>query len=281
MRTTDAPVIGMQTAAGLGQGLRSPRLQWLHARDFVTRQHPAHIQGLSADLEGLRILHLSDLHVKTKWSCAYDALIAQTLARQYDLILVTGDLVDDKRDHRPAMPTLCKFLSQLRTRLGIWTILGNHDNVRMGMELENVGIPVLLGERQVVQVGSGRVELIGAPGPERRHLRASFPKRFGPPDAGVPRIIMAHFPDHFPKLVCMEPDLYLCGHTHGGQICLPNGFAPFLHDKSPRHLCKGIHRMGKTHYVVNQGFGFSGLPIRVFCPAEVVEITLSGEDRTA
>ena len=252
-----------------------PWLQLFHARGFVTRHYLAHLPDLPPDLEGLRILHLSDLHIKRKWSSAYDRLLQQVEDHPYDLVLITGDVVDDKQDHRPALPHVRKLLPRLRTRLGAWAILGNHDNLQLGAELESLGIPVLQGKRQLVQTGNASLELIGVHGPYREHLPANFPQQFAPPQPHIPRIILAHYPDHFPRLQEMGPDIYLCGHTHGGQVCLPNGFPIMRHDQSSRSLCRGAHLRGKTHYIVNHGFGFSGLPIRMFCPAEVVSLTLT------
>jgi hypothetical protein len=74
----------------------------------------------------------------------------------------------------------------------------------------------------------------------------------------------------------LEPDIYLSGHTHGGQICLPNGVPLLSHDSMPSRFKKGIHRIEHTWFVVSNGFGFTGLPFRVFCPAEVCELTLAG-----
>jgi predicted MPP superfamily phosphohydrolase len=72
----------------------------------------------------------------------------------------------------------------------------------------------------------------------------------------------------------MRPDLYLAGHTHGGQICLPNERALMSHDTFPKRMCKGAHDVEGTCLVVSRGFGFTTIPLRVFCPAEVVEIEL-------
>ena len=91
---------------------------------------------------------------------------------------------------------------------------------------------------------------------------------------GVPRIILSHYPDLLGAALPLDPDLYLTGHTHGGQICWPNGWALLTHDRLPRRFCKGVHRIGPTWYSVSNGFGFTGISLRVFCPAEVTEFTL-------
>jgi predicted MPP superfamily phosphohydrolase len=86
---------------------------------------------------------------------------------------------------------------------------------------------------------------------------------------------MCHYPDILPKVADLAPDLYLTGHTHGGQMALPGGTPIMRHDTLPRQLCTGIHRAFGTVLVVNRGFGFTTpLMVRLFCPTEVVEITV-------
>ena len=91
---------------------------------------------------------------------------------------------------------------------------------------------------------------------------------------GVPRIALSHFPDTIKRVDYLEFDLFLAGHTHGGQVCLPGGWPLVTHDTLPRKYAKGCHRWGKTWFVINRGIGFSDKEIRVNCPAEVLEITL-------
>jgi predicted MPP superfamily phosphohydrolase len=87
--------------------------------------------------------------------------------------------------------------------------------------------------------------------------------------------VLCHYPDLIrPAAAKIAPDLYLAGHTHGGQICLPGERAILSHDSLPKSMCKGAHDYDGTCLIVSRGFGFSTLPLRVFCPAEVVEIEL-------
>jgi hypothetical protein len=241
---------------------------------FVVRELALPISQLPEGLEGLRIVALSDLHLTRRWHSAYDRVIETVAALQADLVLVAGDIVHDRETHLPAMPVVGRFLPALRSRMGTVGILGNHDSIQLGKDLESLGISMLVGQRMLLETGSATVELIGAPGPMRYDMPDDFPQQFGPPEPGIPRILLAHFPDYFPTLRSMDPDVYVCGHTHAGQICLPGGFPLFSHDSQPRRLCRGYHRLGRTHYIVSQGLGFSGIPIRAFCPPEVLLLVL-------
>jgi hypothetical protein len=134
---------------------------------------------------------------------------------------------------------------------------------------------MLNSKRHVIDVEDAQLELIGLPGVDRRDVTQqvlnSFPRR----EHGVPRIVLSHFPDTLRRAVALRPDVFLAGHTHGGQICLPGRWPILRHDSLPRRLCTGVHRAASTWLVVSRGLGFTNIPLRVFCPTEVVELVLT------
>jgi predicted MPP superfamily phosphohydrolase len=233
------------------------------------------IPNLPPDLAGFRFVHLSDLHLRGFWSKGYDQLIERLEASPPDLILVTGDFIEDKHDHRPGLAQLRKLLPRLRSRLGTWGVLGNHDVDLVQPYLREMGVHLINGARALLESGTGAtVELIGFPGLARTDLDAHFVAAQPPKAPNSLRIILSHYPDHFPRARPLQPDLYLAGHTHGGQICLPGGIPLLTHDKLPRRYGKGIHRLSDSWLIVSRGLGFaSEIPVRLFCPAEVAEIT--------
>lgn len=234
----------------------------------------APVPGLASELEGFRIAHLSDLHLRGYWSRAYDDLIAGFEQSPPDLMLITGDFIDDKHDHRPGLRTLQRLIPRLKSRLGIYGILGNHDVDTTSMYLRNLGVHMMEGRRALLDSGAGaKLELIGLPGLDRRDLDAHFIGAQPPKQAGTLRIVLCHFPDQFVRTRPLKADLFLAGHTHGGQVCFPGGLPLITHDRSPVRYCKGVHWREGTWYIVSRGLGFSGLPIRVNCPAEVAVIT--------
>jgi uncharacterized protein len=91
-------------------------------------------------------------------------------------------------------------------------------------------------------------------------------------------IALSHFPSHAVALAHAGVDLVLAGHTHGGQVCLPGGIPLITHDVLPRRFARGAHRLAQTWLVTSRGCGFSKYPIRVFCPAEAIEIVLVSEN---
>jgi predicted MPP superfamily phosphohydrolase len=232
------------------------------------------VPDLPPALEGVRMIHLSDLHLRERWPRQMDEMIARANAAQPDLILFTGDFVDDKRDHRPALANVTKLITALRPSTGFAAILGNHDGDLLAPRLHALGVRLITHQRVEMNVRGAPIELIGFPGPDRLDLDERFIPSLPPRRAGVPRIILSHYPDLIRAARPLGADLYLAGHTHGGQMCLPNGRALMTHDSLPRHMCKGAHDFDGTCLIVSRGFGYTTIPIRLFCPAEVVEIRL-------
>ena len=255
-----------------------PAIQWRGPREFVWKRVSLAVPNLAPALEGLRILHLSDFHTRRYWPPAYDTLLARIAADPPDLILFTGDFVESRRNHLPAVPHVKRLVAGFRARLGCYGTLGNHDLYHFAPHLDGTNVTLLEGARKVLDADGAAIELIGFPGVDRIDLTDDFLQSL--PAArtpGVLRVVMSHFPDHLPRAEFLKPDLFLTGHTHGGQVCLPGGHPIITHCRLPRRLCRGIHRLGPTWHVVNHGLGFSGLPLRFLCPSEVVEISLTRE----
>jgi hypothetical protein len=234
------------------------------------------IAGLPRDLEGLRILHLTDFHLRNRRDDGYDDLVQRIAQKAPDLILFTGDFVDDRYDYRDGLPHIKNLVNQMNARLGFVGILGNHDGDLLGAALGELKITLIDHRRLCLTSGNATLELIGVAGVDRQDLDLPFLRSIGPKAPGAVRIALSHYPDSLRKTQFLDWDLFLCGHTHGGQVCLPGGYPLMRHDSFPRRLCTGIHRAYGTWLVANRGLGYSSrLQLRLFCPAEVIEIRLS------
>ncbi len=226
-------------------------------------------------MRNLRILHLSDLHIRKRWLPAYEQLLERIASKPPDLLLFTGDFVESKRNNSPALPALRRLIEGFSTRLGCFAITGNHDGRSMAKSLEGLPIRLIQHQREMIPIAGTFIELIGLVGFRRHELDENWIRSLPPKQPGVPRIILGHYPDQIRRVRHLEPDLYLSGHTHGGQICLPGRIPLLGHDTLPRRFRSGIHRFENTWLVVSRGFGFSGPPIRLFCPSEVIDIKLT------
>jgi len=259
----------------------SPWLQIYTSKNFQWNRYDLPIHSLPPALEGFRILHLTDVHLRPTWRPVYDELFARIDRDPPDIILFSGDVIEHQMNHRPSLPIVERFLHGLHSRLGTWMTLGNHDGDLLGPHVESFGAQFING-KYVQSEDAGRdnatIELIGVPGVARADATEGFLRRLPPRAANSLRITLSHFPDTLCELLspAVQTDIILAGHTHGGQICLPGGLPIIRHTSLPRKYVTGVHRFGNTWLVVGRGFGFATWQIRLFCPAEVIELRLAG-----
>lgn len=218
------------------------------------------------DLDGFRLLQLSDLHLDL------DAEIERGVLRAlgevgYDLAVITGDYRNSTHeDFSRAVAATARILPAFKTR--VYGILGNHDFVEMVPALEAAGLPMLLNEGVLYQRGSAGLYLGGIDDPHfyKTHDLARVRARGGEED-GVFRILLAHSPEIYAETARF--DLVLAGHTHGGQICLPGGIAVARMARCPGRLLAGMWNEGDVLGYTSPGTGCCGVPVRWFCPPEI------------
>jgi predicted MPP superfamily phosphohydrolase len=247
-------------------------LQLGEIRSFELNRITIFIEQLPASLSGFRVIHLSDLHLRPVWYGGYDLLHQRLHDDPADLIVVSGDFVEHRADHRKTLPFVQRFVSGLRSRLGTWGILGNHDGDLLGPRLRDWGVHLLADRVSRMQNHEATIELIGIRSVHRKDLCDAFLRSVPPLEPSVPRMVLSHFPDSIRRLTELEAHVVLAGHTHGGQVCLPGGLPIITHDSLPRRMSRGVHAFGDKLLVVNRGFGYANLPLRVFCPPEVIEL---------
>lgn len=253
---------------------RGPWFQYRDPVGFEWNTFEVYLTDLPAALDGFRFVQISDLHCRPDWQTAYDDLIDRLGAEEPDLILITGDIVDDTQYPHKCLPTARRLLSQFRAPQGVLGVRGNHDENVDAEDFNSTPLRLIDGRRLLLGHRGAAVELIAIPGPLRADYPVGFEDSLPPKAAGVPRIVMSHYPDHFRRMRATAPDIFVCGHTHGGQICLPGPLPLLRHDSLPMRYFLGVHRLDKTHFFVNRGFGFSTQQVRLFCPSEVIEIRL-------
>jgi predicted MPP superfamily phosphohydrolase len=261
-------------------GLRQkiiPQGPWFQYHDsvgFEWNTYEVTLPNLPAALDGFRIVQLSDMHCQPHWQTAYDDLLDRLRRDEPDLIVFTGDLIDHILRPWECLPTARKLVTELRARHGQLAILGNHDRLIDPANYNATPVRYIDGQRLLVNHQGAQLEIIGVPGPDRDDCPADFGKDFSPKTTGIPRIILSHYPDHLRRLKVLKTDIYLSGHTHGGQACLPGRVPIQRHDSLPMRYFKGVHRLYDTWLFVSRGFGFSTFNFRAFCPSEVIEVVL-------
>ncbi len=260
---------GRETLIGAGRGawwLRLPGNESLRLRQV---EWSVGLPGLPAALDGLTIWHLSDLHFGPHYSRRYfEAAIGRLEGEPADLVLFTGDLIDDDATIDWVVPVL----GGLRGRLGQFAIVGNHDyrhdaDGALGA-LEAAGFTAIEGRWTTIDFDGATLALGGTSEPwgPRLDLDAA--------PAADQTILLSHSPDTFPRAARRGIDLVLAGHNHGGQYRLPIVGPVLMPSVYSRRYDRGFFRRGRSTLFVQQGLGAEH-PLRFGgCTPEIVRLTL-------
>lgn len=251
--------------------------------------------NLPKGFKGLKILQISDIHSGSFTDKkAVNHGVEEILRENADIILFTGDLVNDKATE---MEDYMDVFNQLKAPMGVYSTLGNHDygdyvqwpieGVSKVQNLENLkkvhaalGWKLLMNEHVVLEKNGDQVALLGI---ENWSAKANFPKH-GRMDLAYPgtekypfKILMSHDPSHWDaeiKIKYADIDLMLSGHTHGMQFGIE---IPGFKWSPVQYVYKqwaGLYEEVKQKLYVNRGFGFIGYPGRVGILPEITVIEL-------
>lgn len=231
------------------------------------------IKDLPDALDGMRIAHLTDTHVgKFTRGKVLDDIVTATNGLDADLVLFTGDLIDNAiRD----LPYAVDMLKRLRAKSGVFVIEGNHDlfDDPVGFErgVRESGVPLLRNEVASVQINGAPVQILGIVwnrGEEEMAEDVDTVAALRDP-AAFP-ILLAHHPHAFDRAAEIGIPLTLAGHTHGGQLMLSEkvGAGPMMF-----RYWSGLYEKAGRALVVGNGTG-NWFPLRVNAPAEILHLTL-------
>jgi predicted MPP superfamily phosphohydrolase len=259
-------------ASGIGAVTGGAAYGFLYGREALqlsTVDVP--VSGLPAELSGLRIGFITDVH-RSRWVSAGDvaAAVALTMSARPDLIVLGGDYVT--WGDRQYVGAAAESLSGLSAPFGVFAILGNHDDDHdMPAALAKQQVQVLRDARTRVSIGGAAIELVGIRFWTKRQSDIAALMK----NAKDPVVLLAHDPRRLTEAAALDVPLVLSGHTHGGQVVLP-GAGAVAARKFP--VVSGLARQGKTTLFVSRGVGTVYVPIRVNCPPEVVLLTLRSEN---
>lgn len=242
---------------------------------------PLKLPRLPAELVGLRIAQLTDLHV-SRPRARYRALIKAVEELDADLIFLTGDYMSNPGDEPAAMKVLEAICEKLHPRMGTFGVFGNHDTHTMRKLAEPLPVHWLNNDMHVIE--GGAIEVHGfenerykwpdtlrlvATAQERReqHQRSLHLTSDCDGSAAAPlRLLLSHYPNLLPVASDLGMDLVFSGHTHGGQWRLPRRLALYTSCDLPSHLSAGVLRHRQTLGVVSRGLGETFIPLRILCP---------------
>lgn len=242
-------------------------------------EHRVQLADFPTNAPVLKIAFLSDLH--------YGPMSGRVAARQAwklvrdaepDVLLLGGDyLYADER----GLPSLLKELQRLQQyppRGGIYACLGNHDYYA-GRDtivtcLQACGVKVLINEAMPLPTPWKGVWIAGVDDFRCGEPNLGRALEKISPDATT--LLLAHEPDVCADQHFRRASLTFCGHTHGGQVCLPKGDALYVPSKVGRDYAYGLIRHAGQWLFVSRGVGTVGVPMRMFCPPEVAIFQVTG-----
>ena len=222
------------------------------------------IRNLPPELDGMKVAHLTDFHAgETTPLWFIRQAVEYTNALQPDLVVMTGDYIDDEE---APLQEPASVLGELAAPLGVYGVLGNHDYwlgaERVARTLQDAGITILRNESVAVGEGEARLWVVGLD--ETAGHREDFRLALEGVPEEEPKLVLSHSPDVLPRAADLRMDLVLAGHTHGGQVYIPGFGAPYAPVRvSPKYV-SGSMRYCNTRMHVSRGIGMTMLPIR-FC----------------
>ncbi len=243
-----------------------------NARNISLNRFELGFDDLPAAFDGYTILHLTDLHFDGLPDIN-GRLIGLIGGMDVDLCVMTGDY--RYRVHgpfEPIMPDFRRLTDAVQARDGIFAILGNHDTADMVEPMEALGIMVLTNRTQTLLRQGDTIHVTGVDDVHYYYTDAAKAAIDEQPDGF--RIALVHSPEIADVAAAAGTDLYLTGHTHGGQVCLPGGRAIITHVGKWRPYAAGLWRHGDMTGYTSSGIGVSGLPVRFNNRGEAALITL-------
>ena len=267
MRAISAAVDNLLKCTGFTELARQ------NCSDYRLELNDVYIPGLPVAFDGYTILHLSDLHA--------DGLVDEGAGIMSivegvpcDLAVLTGDFSFEANGlYEPCIKSLKPIVRSISAKDGIFGILGNHDIPEMVPMLEQMGVRMLLNDATRLQRGSADIVLAGVDDPHYYKCHDLQKTLFAvAPEKVV--ILLSHSPEIALEASRCGVDFFLCGHTHGGQICLPGGIPLFANTSCKRSYLSGSWKCGAMQGYTSRGTGFSLAAARFFCPPEITLHTL-------
>lgn len=241
--------------------------------DIRVRHHELAVRGVPPAFEGYRMLHISDVHADMN-PAATEVLCERVRDLEYDLCVMTGDYrARTYGDIQNALDGMRNLRARLKGE--VYGVLGNHDTVRMVPELESMGYRMLLNETVAIEREGGRLHLAGVDDGHYFHVDNIEKAAEHLPEDEF-SILLSHTPELYRQAAHADFNIMLCGHTHGGQICLPGGIPITWDARCPRAMAAGLWRYHTMIGYTSVGAGTSIVSARLNCPPEITVHRLWG-----
>ncbi len=244
-----------------------------NALDVKFRELKLEFDDLPAGFDNTSILFISDLHLD-----CMDGLVrkVQAIVKDLnpDLCIMGGDYrTESWGSYSKALSHLKDLLDDIQTKYGTYAVLGNHDCLEMISPLKEKDVTFLVNDIRGIKKGGDLIWVAGVDDPYF-YEGHDLPETFDPIPDNSFTIFVSHTPGIYQEAAAYAPQLYLCGHTHAGQVQLPYLGPVVTHCKAPKEMVHGLWTYKGMQGYTSAGVGTSGIPVRFGCRGEVVLITL-------
>jgi len=238
--------------------------------------HTLPLAGLPSAFEGFRVLQVSDPHFGADPELDA-AIIASVQGVAHDLCVLTGDYrYRSFGSNEIARRRTLQLHDALDGNAETLVVLGNHDSLALAPPFEAAGMRVLLNECANVRRDDAVLHVAGVDDPRYYRLDDLDRALSGrDPAAESATLLLAHSPEIAEKAAAAGCSGYLCGHTHGGQVCLPGGGIVMRNARAPLGRLSGAWQLGDMSGYTSRGAGVSIAVARLNCPAEITLHTLT------
>ena len=269
------------SAGGAAAAVAADSVIWEPNRPVLVRKEIA-LARWPDRLNGFTIAMLSDFHYDPIFSVhPLHAAVPIVNDLNPDLIVLTGDFVSVpllRRNYEKAAAEAdpcAAVLKNLRSKHGLWAVLGNHDDgtdpERVTNALQENGITVLANQSSAIEQDGARFWLSGVK--DVLSWTADLPTTLRGVPSGEATVLMAHEPDFADQTARYPVDLQLSGHSHGGQIRFPVVGPLYLPALAKKYVW-GQYRVGNLTLYTNAGLGTVQVPARLNCPPEITLFTV-------
>lgn len=227
----------------------------------------------------LKILQFSDMHISRYFDDKHIKKVVEKINEENpDIVFFTGDLIDEYSSYgkKDSINEIWEELSLINAPLGKYAVYGNHD-YGGGAEyvykeiMENSGFVLLKNEKVILK--DYNINIIGMDDSIFGEIEKE--KVIGSLDDDKCNIVLSHEPDIVDSMLEYSIDLFLSGHSHGGQVNLPViKFLPVLGKKYISGMYS-FDNFRQTKLYVNMGLGTSKIPLRFMAPPELTIITIN------
>ncbi len=244
-------------------------------KDFDVKEFDLRVRNLPKDLQGLRLLQLSDIHMGAFYSRTdLRRVVDASNNLRADLAFITGDLITGKMD--PLDDCLLE-LKRLRSHSGIWGCMGNHERLAKvsaytAQKALEMDIRFLRRQRDQLKFGDSCINLVGVDHQFKGEGYLTGLEEFVDKDKF--NLLLSHNPDVFPVAANQGFQLTLAGHTHGGQINVEVAHQNINIVDLVTPYTKGLYTKPGSALYVTSGLGTIGVPVRLGAPPEITLIRL-------